>query len=156
MHTTFRLPPFLLDAIAAPLLDGVALTEPSQVLDNGIDVYMRRWYIERSKDTGNVHLHHTLRSDYDPEPHDHPWDNLSVWLKGTGLEQVVTDEGETIVLERPPGTMVYRRAEDSHRMLVGEPTWTLFLTGPKIREWGFHHDGGWMHNQDHFKLRGYA
>lgn len=156
MHTTFRLPPFLLEALAEPLFQGVALTEPSQVLHNGVDVYMRRWYIERSKQEGNVHLHETLRSDYDAEHHDHPWDNMSIWLRGTGREEIVTGDGSTVILERPPGTVVFRNAQDRHRILIEEPTWTLFLTGPKIREWGFLHESGWMHNQDFFRMRGYS
>lgn len=156
MQTTFRLPPFLLRAISEPLLKEVALKEPSQVLHNGVDVYMRRWYIERSKENGNVHLHETLRSDYDAEHHDHPWDNMSIWLRGTGHEEVAAPDGSMTVLERPPGTVVFRRAQERHRILIQEPTWTLFLTGPKIREWGFLHESGWMHNQEFFKMRGYA
>ncbi|MFZ3481666.1 hypothetical protein [Sphingomonas sp. 3-13AW] len=156
MKTIFRLPQFLLEAVSAPLLNNVALSDPSQILDNGTDVYMKRWYIERSTDDGNVYLHHTLRSDYDPQHHDHPWDNLSIWLKGTGYEEVVTSTGKTEVLERLPGTVVFRTAEQRHRILVEEPTWTLFLTGPKIREWGFLDDGRWIHNQEFFKMRGYS
>lgn len=156
MNTTFRLPPFLLSAIATPLLDGVAKTEPSQVLGNGDDVYMRRWYIERSATEGNVHLHQTLRSDCDAEHHDHPWDNMSIWLRGTGHEEIVGSDGSTTVLDRPPGTVAFRHAQDRHRILIQEPTWTLFLTGPKIREWGFLHEDGWMHNREFFKMRGYA
>jgi hypothetical protein len=26
---------------------------------------------------------------------------------------------------------------------VGSPTWTLFLTGPVVRKWGFHCINGW-------------
>jgi len=156
MNTTFRLPPFLLSALAAPLLDDVARTDPSKVLHNGVDVYQRRWHLERSREEGNVHLHETLRSDYDAEHHDHPWDNMSIWLKGTGHEEIVTAEGETVVFDRPPGTVVFRRAQDRHRLLVDEPTWTLFLTGAHVREWGFLHESGWMHHQEFFKMRGYA
>ncbi|CAN0516096.1 unnamed protein product, partial [Scytosiphon promiscuus] len=25
------------------------------------------------------------------------------------------------------------------------PVWSLFITGPKYREWGFRTAGGWMH-----------
>lgn len=156
MFTTFRLPPFVLDSLAAPLLRHARDVAPSQELHNGVDVYLRRWYLERSPEKGNVYLHQTLRSDSDEEHHDHPWENLSIWLQGTGMEQETDAEGRIVVVERPPGTVVYRPATSTHRMLIGEPTWTLFLTGPKIREWGFVHEAGWMHNQDHFALRGYS
>jgi hypothetical protein len=29
------------------------------------------------------------------------------------------------------------------------PAWTLFITGPRWREWGFHCPQGWIHH-DHF------
>jgi hypothetical protein len=156
MQSTFRLPPFLLEAISAPLLDMAAGVAPSQELHNGVDTYLRRWYLERSRETGNAYLHNTLRSDYDAELHDHPWDNLTVVLRGVLLEEVATPAGGTIRIERPQGTVVFRAATDAHRLVIEEPTWTLFLTGPKAREWGFLHESGWMHNQDFFRMRGYG
>src|SRR3546814_10878289 len=45
---------------------------------------------------------------------------------------------------RPPGTITFRRAAAAHRLDLAEdiqgqriPCWTLFITGPRIREWGF-------------------
>lgn len=45
-----------------------------------------------------------------------------------------------------PGSIVRRRAEDLHRLeLVNGPAWTLVLTGPYRREWGFVlSDGTWV------------
>lgn len=43
----------------------------------GVVVYLRRFYIFRSRwlgmNFGDVYLHHIVRSDDDPDPHDHPW-----------------------------------------------------------------------------------
>lgn len=38
-----------------------------------------------------------------------------------------------------------RRPGAAHRLVIepGRPAWSLFLTGPKVREWGFHCPQGW-------------
>lgn len=44
------------------------------------------------------------------------------------------------------GNLVYRRARFAHRLILSDgeaEAWTLFLTGPRIREWGFHCPQGW-------------
>ena len=53
---------------------------------------------------------------------------------------------------RLPGDIVHREATQAHRVVLfrddnGKPqdAWTLFTTGPKIREWGFHCPKGWIH-----------
>ena len=35
----------------------------------------------------------------------------------------------------------------------GIHAWTLFIPGPKLREWGFIVNGKWMHNERYFKWR---
>jgi hypothetical protein len=44
-----------------------------------------------------------------------------------------------------------RRARTAHRLeLINGPCVTLFVTGPKIREWGFHCPfAGWRHWRDY-------
>lgn len=41
------------------------------------------------------------------------------------------------------GSIIYRSAEFAHRMTVNKRAWTIFITGPKVREWGFHCPKGW-------------
>src|SRR3546814_14061660 len=55
----------------------------------------------------------------------------------------------------PPGTITFRRAAAAHRLDLAEdiqgqriPCWTLFITGPRIREWGFLCPKGWKHWRD--------
>ncbi|MDN5849106.1 MAG: hypothetical protein L0H63_05630, partial [Nitrococcus sp.] len=40
-----------------------------------------------------------------------------------------------------------RRARSAHRLALidAEPVITLFITGPRVREWGFHCPQGWRH-----------
>ena len=47
-------------------------------------------------------------------------------------------------------SLVWRRPTDSHRLELTptaegsrEPVWTLFVTGPYLRRWGFHCPQGW-------------
>lgn len=44
-------------------------------------------------------------------------------------------------------SVVFRRPWTPHRLIVDKskaPVWTLFITGPVIRTWGFHMRDGWI------------
>lgn len=127
--------------------------------------YMRRWFIKRTggldpreddRDS-NIFLHNVRHSDDDRAKHDHPWWNITVVLAGSYLE-VVPDlsRAETPYMlvaampekkiRRRAGSIVFRRASAAHRLVIdGQDAWTLFITGRKSREWGFHCPGGWRH-----------
>jgi hypothetical protein len=49
-------------------------------------IYLRRFYLWRSKwigkNWGDLYLHHIIRSDDDPDPHDHPWGFTGFILAG--------------------------------------------------------------------------
>ena len=110
----------------------------------------------------NLYLHQFLRDDDDRALHDHPSWAASFILRGAYIEHTIADGGihrrtkwaagsfrvlgtrhahrielPQRVLRRPDGT-VYGR--------VPVPTWTLFLFGPTVRDWGFHcPERGWVH-----------
>jgi hypothetical protein len=119
-------------------------TTPDQLIpQNGLpSIYMRRWFIRRDKERGNIYLHNILRSDDDRALHDHPWSSLSMILEGSYLEH--TPAG---VVRCDAGRVIRRKADAQHRLelIDGAPCWTLFITGPKVREWGFHCQDGWVH-----------
>lgn len=102
--------------------------------------YMHRWYILPRNAMMNLYLHKTFRSDGDVM-HDHPWDNTSMILSGGYREE--TPEGNFI---RRPGDVIHRKATDVHRLVLldDQPSVSLFMTGPKVRDWGFHCPGGWV------------
>lgn len=102
--------------------------------------YMHRWWIIPRNEYQNVYLHKIMHSDDDRAMHDHPWDNVSFVISGSYVEH--TPDG---VFIRGPGSVVHRKATDLHRLEVveGEPAVTLFMTGPKVREWGFACPKGW-------------
>lgn len=102
--------------------------------------YIRRWYVIPRNRFFNIYLHNVMRSDDDRALHDHPWYNLSYVLKGEYTE--VTTKG---TFKRTQGALVFRAAKTAHRLVVneGKSAWTIFFTGPVIRDWGFHCPKGW-------------
>lgn len=134
-------------AMAAWATLQMGLCAPDLVITHpGADVpYLQRWYIVPRNDRMNVYLHRFLRSDDDRALHDHPWPNISWLLEGEYREH--TPQG---VFHRSAGCYVMREPTDSHRieLIDDQPVTSLFFTGPKEREWGFHCPQGWVHWQE--------
>lgn len=100
----------------------------------------------------NIYVHQIIRSDDDRALHDHPWPWMTIILSGSYIEclplRPSEPAGEVVGHRREPGDCVVRlRAERPHRLvLLGDaPVITLFVTGPKLREWGFWCENGWRH-----------
>lgn len=127
-----------LDDLQAWAREVMASREPDFVIG---DNYLRRWWIVPRNDGCNVYLHEINRSDDDRALHDHPWANTSMLLFGSYIEH--TPDGRFV---RTAGDVVTREAEASHRLEVipGETAISLFITGPKVRDWGFHCPNGWV------------
>lgn len=114
------------------------LTNPSVVI--GTD-YLWRWHLVPRNRFFNVYLHKFGRSDDDRALHDHPWYSVSFLLRGELLEHHLNGKRH-VPLFRP----VFRTAKFAHRLeVVKGPVWTLFVTGPKVRDWGFYCPAGWRH-----------
>ncbi len=117
---------------------------PDFVIGGTDSPYLRRWWIIRRNRFFNIYLHHFLRSDDDRALHDHPWLNCSYLLEGTYTEWSIAAGGVHHKRVAKPGSLKFRRALTAHRVeLHAGPCWSLFLTGPVIREWGFHCSAGW-------------
>ena len=101
--------------------------------------YLHRWWVIPRNRFFNIYLHNIVHSDEDRALHDHPWWNVSILLKGHYRE--ITPEG---AFYRGRGSVIFRRAEAAHRLEVDGPTWSLFITGPNVRVWGFHCPKGWV------------
>lgn len=126
------------------------LRTPADFLIGGRDdPYLERWHIWRIKWLSSCYLHIVRRSDDDRALHDHPWFNVSILLDGGYLEVVPASAedpaGAINALWRDAGAVTFRRASAAHRLVVrdGQPTVSLFITGPRIREWGFWCPKGW-------------
>ena len=122
---------------------------PDQIIGSSNDPYMLRWFIRRSREKGNIYLHNILRDDEDTY-HDHPWWSVSIPLWGKLIEYRPGKRPRRLW----PLVPYFRRADQLHYLEVGSKRgkeespgniWSLFITGPKIRNWGFMTDGGWVH-----------
>lgn len=114
--------------------------------DSGASVYLRRWWLLPRNDWFNVYLHQMLLDD-EAVLHDHPYASLSLVLTD-GLCEIYAERpeaGDLYVRLRTlsRGQMVWRSSRFAHRLIVREPAWTLFVTGPRVREWGFWCSSGW-------------
>ena len=117
---------------------------PDFVIGDPDAPYMLRWHIIPRNRWFCIYLHNMLRDDEDRAPHDHPWASLSLCLKGKLIEHRPGHPPRTI----GPGSIVYRGPEFGHRLEVPTSSWTIFVRGKVVREWGFHCEKGWRHWRD--------
>ena len=114
------------------------MRQPDQIINGG---YLCRWYVIPRNRFLNIYLHRFGQSDDDRALHCHPWYSVSFLLKGELLEHHFNGKRHI-----PWLLPVFRTAKFAHRLeLVKGPVWTLFVTGPRVREWGFHCPQGWRH-----------
>ncbi len=126
--------------------DGGMKRPPDFVIGPAEQPYLLRWWVIPRNRFFNIYLHRILADDDDRALHDHPWFNCSILLAGGYRE--ITPRWTKI---RNRFSVVFRRATSSHRLeLLRDsagnklPCWSLFITGPVIRTWGFHCPKGWV------------
>lgn len=119
--------------------------------------YLRRWWLIPRNRVFNIYLHHFMRDDDDRALHDHPWPWLSFLLAGAYIEHSIAAGGVHRRAYRSAGSLKVSGPWRAHRVEL--PTvrgfftgveskttcWTLFITGPVLRGWGFHcPQRGWV------------
>jgi len=115
---------------------------PDVIIGGAAAPYLMRWWLIPRNRFFNVYLHKFLRDDDDRALHDHPWVSCSILLRGGYIEHLPGGVKKVRRCFWP----YFRRATQAHRIeLLVVPTWTLFITGPKVREWGFLCPQGWRH-----------
>ncbi len=119
--------------------------------------YMHRWILRSP--WGTLRLHHILRSDEDRHLHDHPFDFTSFLFSGGYTEVAPADEptaGHPVLIQDskhwPRFSIIRKKAEHAHRLILTEPVWTFVVSGPKRRSWGFHTEQGWVNHREYLKL----
>jgi hypothetical protein len=119
--------------------------KPDFIIGEAEHPYMSRWWIFRRKYLASIYLHRFHQSDDKRALHDHPWFNLSILLVGQYWEH--TSKGRFL---RKPGFIYFRHPWRAHRVeLMRDDNGkeisviTMILTGPKMRNWGFHCPKGW-------------
>lgn len=145
-----RLPAELTQAIHGALMRRVAMRRPPDFVIGGHErPYLLRWYVIPRNRWFNVYLHHFRRSDDDRALHSHPWlFNASLLLDGCYIEHTAagpkfSDRGDW----RFRWGASFHRVQLLRSLVLGKEfaAWTLFITGPKVREWGFACPKGWRH-----------
>lgn len=128
--------------------------------DTHLPGYMERYWVTPFDENGsNTRIHHILRSDTDRHMHCHPWKSTSIILDGGYWESMPADQGqpaeydeeEFTILWRGPGSVVQREAHHRHKLTLPpkKTCWTLFITGPYERKWGFHTPEGFVYHRDY-------
>ena len=140
-------------------LSAIWTGKPHFVIGNPAEPYMLRWYLIPRNPWLNLYLHKFLRSDDDRAAHDHPWIFASLMISGGYIEHFERDGKKQTIYRNAP-SFVFRRTTDRHIVELFEhfdgggpvPCWTIVLTGPKVRVWGFHCPKGfvpWFEFVDH-------
>lgn len=120
--------------------------------------YMIRYYLKNFRPFGRIVMHNVLRSDIDGL-HDHPWGFQSFIIRGGYWETYKREDGEIVREWREPGYSATRTSEFLHRLEVdsekaGTETWTLFMMGPREKDWGFiDEDEKWIQWEEYLERR---
>ena len=109
------------------------------ITNGGNAPYMLRWVLQTR--WFSIRIHKILASDQERDLHDHPWNFTSVMLSGFYAE--VSPEYPNGRIYSAP-CIIRRRADYPHRLILCAPVWTLVFSGPKIRDWGFLTEKGWI------------
>lgn len=121
---------------------------PDFIIGGHEDPYLVRWWFIPRNPVFNIYVHLFLRSDDDRALHDHPWINASVLLRGEYTEHEIRAGGINVRTVMKAGDWRVRLSgQMAHRIeLHNGACWTLFITGPVYRQWGFHcPEAGWVH-----------
>lgn len=131
------------------------------LFDRNGNEYMHRYYLlfkekqnafEDVKPYPNVFLHKIILSDSD-HLHDHPWNYVTIILKGGYWEWAPATKDGKKEFEYArwcgPGTILTRRATQYHRLELEKPMWSLFFHGFRFREWGFFVNNKWIDRKEY-------
>lgn len=141
--------------------------------DPAIAPYMLRWWKIMRNAMLNIYYHNVKRSDDDTAHHDHPWWSFSIVLEGGYYEEKIMAGGIHVRTWYGPGSMLFRHSGTvAHRLVLDvhtptpeeyhqdddgpaddpwfaeRPVKTIFITGPVLRRWGFHHTEQWVDAYD--------
>lgn len=160
MDTKFPISPAMLDMLKRAIIDQAVHTPYSH-----LQGYMNRWFATaddamayKAEDQPVRRVHEILRSDKDRDLHDHPFDYITLIMEGGYFEEQPKyadwPAGPRISTWRGEGSLLSRRAEDPHRLIIpeGSRAVTLFMTSPRRRDWGFYTKGGWVHWRNYLNI----
>jgi len=128
--------------IANKIIGWASHRKPDLQIGGSENPYLNRHYLIPRNPYFNIYVHQFIHDDDDRAEHDHPWISLSWLMRGALREQI---KGVLRLIMQ--GSWIFRMAKSQHRLEVVYPrqTWTLFITGPRFRDWGFYCPKGWVH-----------
>lgn len=147
--------PRLLRALESWAMKTMFMRNPDITIGDHDDPYMERWHILPRNPFFNLYLHRFLRDDDDRALHDHPWASASLLIAGSYVEVTPWPDKPYApgwgvrrgnqAWRYLPGDLIFRSATHAHRieLLSAHHCVTLFATGPRVRDWGFHCPKGW-------------
>ena len=152
-----HLPPVVFKPIRERALRAIDLREPDNIIGPREAPYMLRWItMPKAQILPNAYIHLFKRDDDDRAVHDHPRPSVSLVLDGQMREIYAQrgwdakDKSKHSVRMIRAGDIVFRSAAFAHRLELITPTaLTLFMLGPKTREWGFWCPQGWRHHAEY-------
>lgn len=106
-----------------------------------------------------IYLHRFVADDWSRDLHDHPKRFISIGLSGRYVEWTPTPIDEVIAMGpivgreyRAPWLRTFP-ADHIHRLTLVDatPCWTLVIVLRSVREWGFWHNGQWIHWREYVK-----
>lgn len=102
-----------------------------QQLGNSACPYIKRWVLDLN--IFSLRIHHWLASDDPRHFHDHPWTYYSLIISGSYIDRSPSGD-----LHRKRWSIKKFPAEHQHTVVVPKGgCWTVMLTGPEKRQWGF-------------------
>lgn len=126
--------------LADKLISCITLRPPDFIIGGLEFPYLLRWFVIPRNPVFNIYLHCFMRSDDDRAHHSHPWlFRLSLILRGSYMEHLIREGGILDRILREAGGWSFRWGASPHRVELHDgDCWTLFITGPRVREWGFY------------------
>lgn len=116
-----------------------------KIVTDGQD-YLLRFYIKHNGLFPGIYLHRFLNGDGDRELHNHPWiASCSLILTGGYVEERLVHRNDPhrkaiITRELKPGHFNFLSGKAFHRIHLVDSqigTWTLFVSGKEVKNWGF-------------------
>lgn len=147
--------------------DIISERDPNQIIARNGDTYLNRWMLGRkmqvpkyenpydfvryglmSSEIENIYIHQFVRGDRE-DPHCHPWPNISIIIDGYYTEHIYDIDSNFIEsIHAMPGDIIFRQANAVHAIVDASPyCTTLFISGPKEKDWGFYKDGQFIRNE---------
>ena len=119
-----------------------------EIISKKGELHFRRWGINAF--IFGIYIHQIYKADEDKHLHDHPWDYMSLCLKGSFIE-----EGEKIITVVKPGSFIARKATRFHKIreMITTSANTLFITGPRRRVWGYDVNDVWIEGKNYHKIK---